>query len=166
MTAMSGDKPDLGAISGPLTPPSEVPDEPTKRGMKKAKADASKPTLSQRLDAAVDLHITNVGGERDGLKEDNGRLRAELVAEGHAQRRELGRGLKDMHSVVSLDASGTRPESSKRAVRPYPGERLSLRCLSPARVARSSGTAMPVFQPLTMGCMAVASLAQTGRLLR
>ena len=104
MTAKSGDKPNLGAISGPSTAPAKEPDDLTKGAIDKAKTDASKPTLSQRLDASVERHIASLCYQLDSTTLDNGRLRDDR----DQLRRELDplrlahQKLKDTHRFSSI----------------------------------------------------------------
>jgi hypothetical protein len=78
MTAKSGDKLDLGAISGPSTPPPSDPDDLTTDEIRKAKTAAKRPSPSDRHAAAVDRHLDDACGERDHLRQENRRLQSEL----------------------------------------------------------------------------------------
>jgi hypothetical protein len=78
MTTEPGDNPDLGVISGPPIAPSDAPDRLTRKAIQKAKTDANRPTLSQRLDSAVDRHVTEACSARDRLEEEKNRLQGDL----------------------------------------------------------------------------------------
>lgn len=87
---------DLSSIIAPAPDASDLPDETTRKEMKKASL--SKPTPSQLLEAALKLHIQDVREERRLLQEDIVRQRSDAAKEVWDLRREL---------------DGLRPENSR-----------------------------------------------------
>jgi hypothetical protein len=77
MTAKPGDNPELGAISGPPTPPSPDPDLATAQAISQADQ-AARPSPTQQIVAATNQHIADACGERDRLRTENKQLQGEL----------------------------------------------------------------------------------------
>jgi hypothetical protein len=77
MSAKPGDNPELGAISGPPTPPSPDPDLATAQAISQADQ-AARPSPTQQIVAAKNQHIADACGERDRLRTENKQLQGEL----------------------------------------------------------------------------------------
>jgi len=67
----------LSSISGPSPPPPTEADERTKDEIKGTKR-GQRLTPSERHDASVDRHITDICRDREWLKTENSRLQSEL----------------------------------------------------------------------------------------
>src|SRR5580693_4908779 len=79
MSAKRGEKPNLGAISGFPTVPSDEPDDLTKGEREQASRDANKgPTPTQLHDAALNKHIDYACLLRDRLDAENKQLQDKL----------------------------------------------------------------------------------------
>jgi molecular chaperone GrpE (heat shock protein) len=78
MTIEPSGKPDLRAMTGPPTAPSDKPDLLTTQEEKQAKKAAAKLTPTEQTVAAKNQHLEEACGKRDRLEEDNRRLQSEL----------------------------------------------------------------------------------------
>jgi hypothetical protein len=78
MTAKPGGKPNLGAITGPFSDPSDAPDKLTRDESEQLQTDARKLTPTEQILVAKNLHLDEACGKRDRLEEENRRLQSEL----------------------------------------------------------------------------------------